>query len=310
MALQWIFRGWVASAAKQKLYEAAEEAVRDHLKRKHAEGGAAEGDSFEPPSLLPPCDVGVVVGLTTELGGLVDRLQDVRSLEGKSISVRLGRLRGREVAVVISGGGARKTALATRALLAGHHPRIVIAAGFADSLSSDVRRGDVVMGRTFVAGEARGRAEIAINLQASGANDPDKTEHAPDPGDAATHVGRLLSLESPPRTTAARTRLGVQFDALAVDRDAFDAARVCQQAGVPFYGVRVIRAGLDDEPSPEIGHLTRQTSLAGQAGAILGALARRPSSIKEMWNLGESALTASDRLAEFLEDMIAELPRR
>ena len=41
----------------------------------------------------------------------------------------------------------------------------------------------------------------------------------------------------------------------------------------------------------------------GAAGAIFN----RPSSVKDMWNLREEAIKASDRLAKFLEGTVEQL---
>jgi len=72
----------------------------------------------------------------------------------------------------------------------------------------------------------------------------------------------------------------------------------------------VISDALDDELPPEIENLLHQQSLSGKVGAVAGSIFRRPSSIKDMWNLKEQALVASDRLAKFLGEIIALLPRR
>ena len=43
-------------------------------------------------------------------------------------------------------------------------------------------------------------------------------------------------------------------------------------------------------------------------GAALGALWRRPSSIKQLWALREHAIEAADRLAEVVDGSLARLP--
>jgi adenosylhomocysteine nucleosidase len=68
--------------------------------------------------------------------------------------------------------------------------------------------------------------------------------------------------------------------------------------------VRIITDGVDDELPVEIDHLAKQTSLAGKLGAVTGAVFRRPSSMKDLYRLKETALLSSDRLAEFLESLM------
>ena len=58
-----------------------------------------------------------------------------------------------------------------------------------------------------------------------------------------------------------------------------------------------------------IEKILEQQSLAQKLGAATGAVFRRPSSVKDMWNLRERALVASDRLAKFLTQLIPQIVR-
>ena len=49
-------------------------------------------------------------------------------------------------------------------------------------------------------------------------------------------------------------------------------------------------------------------SMAFKLGAALGAVLDRPESVKDLWQLREDALRASDRLASFLAGMAEQLP--
>jgi adenosylhomocysteine nucleosidase len=96
--------------------------------------------------------------------------------------------------------------------------------------------------------------------------------------------------------------------AVACDMETYAIAEVCRVAKVPFLSVRVISDALEDELPKEVERLLEQHSLASKLGAATGAIFNRPSSIKDMWNLKEQAIKASDRLARFLRSTIA--PRR
>jgi len=50
-----------------------------------------------------------------------------------------------------------------------------------------------------------------------------------------------------------------------------------------------------------------RAALAARLGAAAGAIVNRPSSIKDMWQLKEDALVASDRLAAFLSGIVPQL---
>src|SRR5206468_3980589 len=98
--------------------------------------------------------------------------------------------------------------------------------------------------------------------------------------------------------------------ALAIAPSARTVAEICRRHQIPFFAVHAIRQGLDDQTSREVRHFKRQKSLAGKLGAILGAVTRRPSSVKEMWQSAEDAIVAGDRLAKVLSELTRLLPAR
>ena len=121
------------------------------------------------------------------------------------------------------------------------------------------------------------------------------------------HVGSLLTVDALVRTAKERRRLAEEHGAMAVDMETFAVAGVCRQERIRFLSVRAISDTVDDELPDDIEHLMQQQGLAGRAGAVTGALFRRPGSFKDMWNLKETALVASDRLAKFLAEMLGRV---
>jgi adenosylhomocysteine nucleosidase len=121
------------------------------------------------------------------------------------------------------------------------------------------------------------------------------------------HVGRLLTVDSIVRKPAERRRLAAEHAAIACDMESYAVADLCRQRGVPFLAIRVISDAVDDVLPPEIEHLVAQRSLAGKLGAAAGAVWRRWSAAKDLWQLREDALKASDRLAKFLSGVITQL---
>ena len=97
------------------------------------------------------------------------------------------------------------------------------------------------------------------------------------------------------------------YDALAVDMEAFAVAEVCRQRAVDFLAVRAISDAVDDELPRDIGKLLAQQSFAGQLGAALGSLFRRPAAVKDLFKLHQNALASSSRLASFLGMLIDRL---
>jgi hypothetical protein len=57
-----------------------------------------------------------------------------------------------------------------------------------------------------------------------------------------------------------------------------------------------------------VERLLRQRSTAAQAGAALGALARRPQSAADLWRLRNRAEQAAGRLGEFLAALVERFP--
>jgi hypothetical protein len=76
----------------------------------------------------------------------------------------------------------------------------------------------------------------------------------------------------------------------------------------PFMAVRVVSDAADDELPPDVERLLVQKTNAGRLGAALGSIWRRPSSLKDMFQLQQNAIAASDRLAKFLAGLIKHLP--
>jgi adenosylhomocysteine nucleosidase len=90
--------------------------------------------------------------------------------------------------------------------------------------------------------------------------------------------------------------------------ESFGVATICQREKTRFLSVRVITDSVDRTLPPDIDRLVKRTSTAGRLGAAAGAILRRPASIKDMWQLKEDAIVASERLANFLVGVIRQLP--
>jgi adenosylhomocysteine nucleosidase len=230
-----------------------------------------------------------------ESGGLVDLLQGEETSRQAHGVERAGRLGPHEVVIVESGVGVRAAERATSAAIAFYRPRWVISTGFAGALAPELRKGHIVMADevTDPTGE-----RLATGLKL----DPQTV--------AATrglHVGRLLTVGQIIRRPEDRRRLAVEHGAIACDMETIGVARACREQGTRFVAVRVITDTLDDELPPEIEALLAQKSLAGKLGAAAGAVFRRPSAVKDLWQLREDGLKASDRLAKFLTGVVQQL---
>jgi adenosylhomocysteine nucleosidase len=124
---------------------------------------------------------------------------------------------------------------------------------------------------------------------------------------APVHVGRLLTVGRIIGLPRDKRALAEKHRALAADMESRAVGEVCRRFGVPFLAVRVVSDAADDELPAEIASVARQTTAAGQFGAVLASVLNRPGSIKEMYQLKENALISSDRLARFLTRLIVRL---
>jgi adenosylhomocysteine nucleosidase len=309
MLLRWIVNNYLRDAAEGKVREvvggmlkpAAGGARPPQAERAEpaVAGDEADPGAAQPPVEIIPCDVVFIFGSGAEAGGLIDLLEgSERSKHAHGIE-HAGKLAGREVVVVESGVGLKATKRAVTEAVKFYQPRWVIAAGFAAALNDDLKRGHLVI------------AEEAAN--AAGETVPLAHRFDPQSLAASVHVGRVLSVEEVVRQASERQQLAAQQlaaprPALACDMESFAVAQACQAQGTRLLIVRIITDALDDELPPEIANLLAQKTWAAKVGATAGALLNRFSAAKDMWQMREQALKASDRLAKFLKSVLAQLP--
>jgi len=282
MVWQALFRNWVQQQARAKLHEKLAEAVKE---------------GSEPPSDKPlPCHAGLVFALGIELGGLEDLLSGMFVTKAKNAKVRHGVLRNRGLTIIESGIGCEAAAHAAELLILGHRPPWVISAGFAGGLDPRMKREDILMVDSIVGPDG---SRLGVDLKV------DPSSLAGKPG---VHVGRLVTTDRIVSSPEDKRALGVQHEALAVDMESWAVADVCRREQVRFLCVRVISDAVDDALPADVGRLAMQKTTAGRMGAATAALWKRPSSVKDMLKLKETALMCNDRLARFLADVIPQLP--
>jgi adenosylhomocysteine nucleosidase len=123
------------------------------------------------------------------------------------------------------------------------------------------------------------------------------------------HVGRLLTVDDVVGDPSEKLALGKQHGALAVDMETMAVAEVCGREKVRLLSIRVIIDEVDRALPRDIDLLVKKKTTAGRLGAAAGAIVRRPSSVKDMWQLKEDALVASERVAKFLVGIVSQLPK-
>jgi adenosylhomocysteine nucleosidase len=286
MVFRHILHHWLRSQAHETVAREVRKAAAEQLTRAREASDSAGGAGLA-------CDVGIVFALEIEAGGLVDLLDGAVTTRGQGFVARRGLLRARQVAVVTSGAGTARARRATEALVDVHRPRWIISAGFAGGLSPALARHDLLMADSLVDGDGQ---QLPFDL---------RIDPATLPGEV--HVGLLLTVEKVVHRPEEKRRLGEQSGALAVDTETAAVAEICRERGVPMLGVRIVTDAVAEQLPADVQHLTDQPSLAGQLGAALGAVLRRPKAVKDLWALKETALVGSDRLAKFLTRLVETL---
>jgi adenosylhomocysteine nucleosidase len=292
---QALLRNWLMGTAREQLREAAAGAGRGQSAG--SEGREPFSAEQAPPTLeRTTCHVAAIFALSIEAGGLIDRLSGVVRIDGAGFVIREGGLDGQRIVVVESGAGREAAARATASVILGHDPRWVVAAGFAGGLDDRLAKGDVIMADevTDFGGES-----LAIDL---------KLNRDAFAGARHVHVGRLLTSDRVIESAQEKRALGKSHGALAVDMESIGVAQVCSREKRRFLSIRVISDAVDRTLPRDIDYLVKKKSTAGRLGAAAGAILRRPASIKDMWQLKEDALMASERLANFLVGAIGQLP--
>jgi len=247
-----------------------------------------------PAEPVKRCDVGVVFALAAEQGCFEDRLTEVRTTQSSAGIVRVGTLHGRTVVTLVAGAGRQAAARGCEALLVGHRPHLVISAGYCGGLQPQAKQFDVVVADRIVGLDGAQRtidAEVLRMLQLPGAC-----------------VGSFVEVDHIVARAVDKQALGKQTGSLACDMESAAVAEVCASRLRPMAAVRVVSDACDADLPDDLEPLMRSQSPARIAGAVLGALWRRPSSVKDLLRLKETALVAAEKLAAFLVDVVARLP--
>jgi adenosylhomocysteine nucleosidase len=239
-------------------------------------------------------DLGVVCALPMEMAAFLDRCERVRKYVGGPFVFRGGRYDGIRIAVVQSGMGFSKARRATLALIDAHSPPWVLSCGFCGALRPEMKVGHIVMADSII--DTHGQ-ELRVDL------------HVPAEAQKGLHVGRVVTTDDIVRTIAEKQELAAQYQAIAVDLESLAVAQVCSEVKRRFLCVRAVSDDLSADLPPEVLSVMGETG-SMRLGAALGAVWKRPGSVKEMWHLRENAQLAAERLASVLDGVLRQLAGR
>ena len=284
MLIRFLVANMIKSQTQEVVRNKVEEVVTDQVRNL---------EEMQHGREMPPCDVAIVFANHLEATGVLDQMEDMVSTQCASFVEHAGRWKGREVVVIEAGETWRQVAKAVSDLINMHKPNWVVSAGFASSLSKNVRKGMIVM--PAVIRDTAGR-ELDTGLQIN--------DDFPQRG---LYTGDLISTSELLETPSKRKKLAKQFDAQVADMESAVVGEICRQAKQRYMVVRVVAEDLEEKPPELMSRIMNQDSVAGKFGALSKGLFTQASQLKEIWEMKNAAYKTSERLAEFLSGVVRQL---
>ncbi|MCE9553228.1 MAG: hypothetical protein K8T91_07595 [Planctomycetes bacterium] len=289
MSWQNMIRDWLRRTAEQRVREAMAAAARGEQTP-----GVSDTEPAEAVETLPNAHIGIVVPDHRAAVGVIDRLEGLLTIEADRAKVFEGGLAGRRVALVVCGPGSDAAAEATHVLIEGHHPGLLISAGFGTGLAINLAVGELLLAEQVVA--------EAGELSTDGPNPSHDAK-------SLWRVGRLLSMSSIPQEIAQRLQLAEQYNVLAADTHAYSVLDVARQNSIPCTALCIIRQDCGQAADHDLELLRRKQSLTRKMGLLTGLALNRPGTLKTVWNEKEQDLIMADRLADGIAQLIAAMTK-
>lgn len=255
-----------------------------------------QDDSGRRPKVvaLPPvsADFGIVAAMQIEVGPLMDQLKNVRKYAAKGQTIIEGQLDGKIVAMVLTGMGRARAQRGAQRLIDGHRPRWIVSAGFAGGLNPAIPRGTV-----------RLPVEVS-NIEGHVFPTDWPTSIAVPPN--IERSGRLLTTDEIVLKAAQKAKLYADHRADLLDMETSSVAAYCLERSVKFVSLRVVSDDANVDLPPEILSIVGESG-SYRIGAAIGAIWRRPSSLKDLLKLQSQATESADVLCSALRSILTVL---
>lgn len=191
---------------------------------------------------------------------------------------------GDQVVLIFGGIGAAAARRASEAVFVEYAPELLISAGVAGALVSDLHVGDMIF------------PSVVIDIQ-------DGSRHATAISDSPvgnTAIGRTTLATSPEiANVSQKSQLAKSYGAHAVDMEAAGVARAAQFHGIPFLAVKAISDEMDFE-LPEMSRFVRGGKF--DTARFLLYIAPRPWLWLRVIRLARNTRFASENLCAWLRD--------
>jgi adenosylhomocysteine nucleosidase len=241
------------------------------------------------PSSRTACAAGIVFAMPVEADAFAGLATETVEVTATGLTLYEGVVAGRRVAWCVAGAGGEAAGRATRLLIDGHRPRLILSPGFAGGLDPALARGTVVSPRRSINRTGGSPIDVAaIGQGPPTATDGSRTSH----GDLA-----IVSVDTVVTTAAAKRDLAAATGASLVDMETYAVATAARAAGLPCISIRVISDDASQDLPKEIAALVQPQSGMRRLGAALAGIGRRPRAALDMWQLWEHAVVDGRTLA-------------
>ena len=253
----------------------------------------------QSPSSRPVCAAGIIFAMPVEADAFAGLATETVELTAAGLTLHEGVVAGRRVAWCVAGAGGEAAGRATRLLIDGHRPRLILSPGFAGGLDPALTRGTVVYPRRAVSRD--GSPPIAV--AATGQGSATAAAGSANSSDDLT----IVSVDTVVTTAAAKRDLAAATGASLVDMETYAVAMAARAAGLPYVSIRVISDDASQDLPTEIAALVRPQSGMRRLGAALAGIGRRPRAALDMWQLWEHAVVDGRTLAVAIKTFLEGL---
>jgi adenosylhomocysteine nucleosidase len=252
------------------------------------------------PEVSDPVDAVILSALPEEMRPLRAMLADVRRLAGDQ-EIWRGRWEDRQVALAVTGDGARNARAGAAAAFLRVRARAAIAIGVAGAVSPGLAAGDLLVAHQVMRDDGRACQEPAPALLAAAARL------------LAARPAALISVPRLAATRADKRRLQTVAADLApglvagVDLESAAFAAAAAAWGVPWLIVRAV----SDEAGEELPALLNDCLDDGGAlrrGRLAVRLFRQPSVLPQLLSLRQRVQTCAEALAAAVLTILPTLP--
>ncbi len=261
-------------------------------------------------------DLGIVFSTAEEKNGLFDLLPKAENTVGNGLKYSISEYNGLTIAAVEAGTGKDNALKASESLYSVFHPSRIINAGFAHSLSPQLKKNTIFVPDRIISDQNERPVDFRSRALPSPVNNQkqDSSEeqlfqffkgYTFDNLKSFPRLGTLCSVLSLPGSTEEKRDLQKSCGASCCDRIGFTVAQFFIAQGVPFLPVRIIISNADEAAKQTTEKMNDASSGAQLFGMMIGGLIKKPKSVLEFCGNKTDRIAASDKLGKTLLKLLA-----